>query len=113
PATRSISNHQFFTKLAEMITDAVGRATEDGNVFRIDLRLRPEGSSGPIVRSLESYENYYAQWGQTWERMALIKARCIGGSQHLADEFFETIQSFRYPRHISARIFREIAQTKE
>jgi glutamate-ammonia-ligase adenylyltransferase len=110
---RSISNHQFFTKLAEAITDGVGRATEDGNIFRIDLRLRPEGSSGPIVRSLESYENYYAQWGQTWERMALIKARCIAGSQHLADEFFETIQRFRYPRHMSERILREIAQIKE
>ncbi|MSR64871.1 MAG: bifunctional [glutamate--ammonia ligase]-adenylyl-L-tyrosine phosphorylase/[glutamate--ammonia-ligase] adenylyltransferase [Verrucomicrobiae bacterium] len=110
---RSIPNHQFFTKLAEAITDGVGKVTEDGNVFRIDLRLRPEGSSGPIVRSLESHENYYAQWGQTWERMALIKARCIAGSHNLADEFFETIQSFRFPRNISERIFREIAQIKE
>src|ERR1051325_4103918 len=108
----SLANHQFHTKRAEAITDAVGRVTEDGNVFRIDLRLRPEGASGPIVRSLESYENYYAQWGQTWERMALIKARCIAGSQHLADEFFEVVQSFRYPRHISERILREVAQIK-
>jgi len=112
-SVRPITNHQFFTKLAEAIATGVGRATEDGNVFRIDLRLRPEGGSGPIVRSLESYENYYAQWGQTWERMALIKARCIAGSQHLADEFFEVIQPFRYPRHISERILREIAQIKE
>lgn len=109
----SISNQQFFTRLAETITRAVGEVTEDGNVFRIDLRLRPEGSSGPIIRTLPSYENYYAQWGLTWERMALIKARCIAGSQHLADEFFEIIQPFRFPRHLSTRIFREIAQIKE
>ena len=46
-------------------------------LYRIDLRLRPEGDSGPLSRSLGSYENYYAQWGQTWERMMLIKARCV------------------------------------
>ena len=49
--------------------------TADGFLFRVDLRLRPEGDAGPLARSLDSCENYYAQWGQTWERMMLIKAR--------------------------------------
>ena len=73
-----MSNHQFFCKLAEAFIAEVSRATADGFLFRIDLRLRPEGDAGPLCRSLASYENYYAQWGQTWERMMLIKARHVG-----------------------------------
>ena len=69
-------SHQFFTRLAESIYRR-SHAADAGKarLFRIDLRLRPEGDAGPLCRSLESYENYYAQWGQTWERMMLIKAR--------------------------------------
>ena len=72
--------------------------TAEGALYRIDLRLRPEGDSGPLSRSLPGYENYYAQWGQTWERMMLIKARCVAGDKALGAEFLEMIQSFRYPR---------------
>lgn len=108
-----LTNHQFFTRLAEAFIAEVGRITADGFLYRIDLRLRPEGSAGPLARSLASYENYYAQWGQTWERMMLIKARGVAGDQELAANFIESIHSFRYPRSISERILREIAQTKQ
>src|SRR6185436_19673199 len=87
--------------------------TSDGSLFRIDLRLRPEGDSGPIVRSLSSYETYYAQWGQAWERMMLIKARGVGGDAGLAAEFLETVQPFRYPRSLNEGFLREIAAMKE
>jgi glutamate-ammonia-ligase adenylyltransferase len=108
----NITNHQFFTRLAEAFTNEVGRATTEGQLYRIDLRLRPEGKAGPLARSLESYENFYAQWGQTWERMMLIKARCVAGDAGLAHEFGETIQSFRYPRSLGARFLDEIAAMK-
>jgi glutamate-ammonia-ligase adenylyltransferase len=108
-----MSNHQYFCKLAEMVSDEISRATADGFLFRVDLRLRPEGDSGPIARSLESCENYYAQWGQTWERMMLIKARAVAGDESLAAEFLEMIQPFRFPRSISPEILREIAATKD
>ena len=65
------------------------------------MRLRPEGKSGPLARSLASYESYYAQWGQTWERMMLIKARGVAGDAGLAAEWNEMIQPFRYPRAIN------------
>jgi hypothetical protein len=81
-----IPNHQFFRRLAEAIVAEVGRVTPDGMLFRIDLRLRPEGKAGPWARSLSSCENYYAQWGQTWERMMLIKARGVAGDAVLAAE---------------------------
>ncbi len=110
---RSQSSHQFFGKLAEAFSAEVSRTTADGFLFRVDLRLRPEGDAGPLVRSLESYENYYAQWGQTWERMMLIKARHVAGDKALAAEFIEMIQPFRYPHSISERVLHEVTAVKD
>jgi glutamate-ammonia-ligase adenylyltransferase len=108
-----LANHQFFNRLAEAFIAEVSRMTEQGTLFRIDLRLRPEGDSGPLCRSLDGYENYYAQWGQTWERMMLIKARCVAGSVSLADEFLEMVQPFRYPRAIGENVMQEIGAMKD
>ncbi len=110
---RSQSSHQYFGKLAEAFNAEVSRTTGDGFLFRVDLRLRPEGDAGPLVRSLESYENYYAQWGQTWERMMLIKARHVAGDKALAAEFIEMIQPFRYPHSISERVLHEVTAVKD
>ncbi|MGV3772176.1 MAG: bifunctional [glutamate--ammonia ligase]-adenylyl-L-tyrosine phosphorylase/[glutamate--ammonia-ligase] adenylyltransferase [Verrucomicrobiales bacterium] len=112
-ASRTISNHQFYKLLSEKIIAEFGRLTAEGSLFRIDLRLRPEGKNGPLARSLGSYESYYAQWGQTWERMMLIKARPVAGDQVLGAEFLEMIQPFRYPRSISEAIPREVAVMKQ
>jgi len=108
----ALSNHQFFKRLAEAFITEVTRAAPEGSLYRIDLRLRPEGEAGPLARSLESYENFYAQWGQTWERMMLIKARRVAGDVSLAAEFIEMIQPFRYPRSLSETALREIAAMK-
>jgi len=108
----SMSSHQFFNRLAEAFIAEVSRLTGEGSLFRIDLRLRPEGNAGPLTRSLESYENYYAQWGQTWERMMLIKARGVAGSESLAGEFLEMIQNFRYPRSVNENVLGEVAAMK-
>lgn len=108
----ALSNHQFFNRLAEAFIAEVLRLTEDGALFRIDVRLRPEGATGPLCRSLASYENYYSQWGQTWERMMLIKARGVAGDNRLAAEFLEMIQPFRFPRSVNPNVLREIAAMK-
>jgi [glutamine synthetase] adenylyltransferase / [glutamine synthetase]-adenylyl-L-tyrosine phosphorylase len=68
---------------------------------------------GPLARSLASYENYYAQWGQTWERMMLIKARPAAGDVELGAEFLEMVQPFRYPQSLSRSVVREIAAVKQ
>src|SRR5438876_6123353 len=86
--------------------------TTDSYLYRIDLGLRPEGDAGPLCRSLASYENYYEQWGQTWERMMLIKARGVAGDDALAAEFLELIQPFRYPRSVNEGVLREVAAMK-
>jgi len=109
----TMTSHTFFNRLAEAYIAEVARMTPEGMLFRIDLRLRPEGDAGPLCRSLESYENYYAQWGQTWERMMLIKARPMAGEKGLANEFLEMIQPFRFPRSISESVLREVASIKD
>lgn len=110
---KGLSNHQFFIRLAEAMIAEISRLTPDGSLFRIDLRLRPEGKAGPLARSLQSYENFYAEWGQTWERMMLIKARPVAGDVALGGEFLEMGQSFRYPRSLSQRTLREVAAVKK
>jgi len=109
---RGMPNHQFFRRLIETFTAEVMRLTAEGFLFRVDLRLRPEGDVGPLARSLASYENFYAQSGQTWERMMLIKARGVAGDAGLAAEFIEMIQPFRYPRSLGERTVAEVAATK-
>lgn len=112
-AGHGLSNHAFFLRLAEAMISEISRMTPQGSLFRIDLRLRPEGDSGPLARSLDSYENYYAQWGQTWERMMLIKARLVAGDKELGAEFIEMVHPFRYPRSLGERTLPEIAAMKK
>jgi glutamate-ammonia-ligase adenylyltransferase len=109
----TLKNHQFFNRLAEAFIAEISRMAPEGMLYRIDLRLRPEGDLGPLNRSVSSYENYYAQWGQTWERMMLIKARCVAGDDALANEFLEMIQPFRYPRSINESVLHEVAAMKD
>jgi len=112
PPGQILSNHAFFKRLGEaLIREASGRGVDAG-ALRIDMRLRPEGESGPLARSLDSYENFYAEWGQTWERMMLLKARGVAGDLSLAGEFLERIQPFRYPRSLGPGVFREMAGMK-
>lgn len=113
PPERALSNHQFFKRLAETFIAEVSRPAAEGTLFRIDLRLRPEGDAGPLVRSLAGYENYYAQWGQTWERMMLLKGRWVAGEGALAHEFLEMVQSFRHPRSLNQGVLREVSAIKE
>jgi glutamate-ammonia-ligase adenylyltransferase len=110
---RGMANHAFFVRLAEAMIAEIGQLTPEGALFRIDVRLRPEGKSGPLARSLASYENFYAQWGQTWERMMLIKGRPVAGDAPLGAEFLEMTQSFRYPRCLNPRTLREVAAVKK
>ena len=78
---RAMPPLEFFSRLAERLTHAVGEITEDGLVFRTDLRLRPMGTQGPIAQPLAAALFYYESWGLPWERSALIKARPAGRRQ--------------------------------
>jgi len=104
--------HEWFNQLGAKIIETFAAHDPAGALFRIDLRLRPEGTSGPLARSLESMENYYAGFGETWERLALIKARSIAGSRELAYEFLRQHQPFIFPRSPTPDVLEEIAGIK-
>ena len=109
----SISLHQYFVKLAEMISKAIGLATEDGFVFRVDLRLRPEGNSGEMANSLTAGEIYYESWGQSWERSAMLKARPVAGSKTLGEQFLQRLEPFIYRRHLDYAMINDIKLMKQ
>ena len=106
------SYHEFFNRLAEKFLEAFSTPDPQGPLFRVDVRLRPEGSAGPLARSLESMEHYYGGFGETWERLALIKARGVGGSRELAYEFLRQHQPFIYPKSPTPDLLEEIANIK-
>jgi len=76
---QSISNQDFFTRLAKKLIAAIDEITEDGFVFRVDMRLRPFGSEGALVSNLDALEAYYQNNGREWERYAWIKGREVTG----------------------------------
>jgi len=110
--TPQFSYHEFFNRLGKKILETFSTRHPEGSLFRVDLRLRPEGSAGPLARSLESMENYYAGFGETWERLALIKACGIAGSRELAYEFLRQHQPFIYPKSPTPDLLDEIANIK-
>ncbi|OGS90935.1 MAG: bifunctional glutamine synthetase adenylyltransferase/deadenyltransferase [Gallionellales bacterium GWA2_60_18] len=74
---RRLSNHEFFTRLGRKLIGMINEPTADGYVFRVDMRLRPYGDSGPLVMSFAALEEYLIGQGREWERYAWIKARVI------------------------------------
>lgn len=96
----AISYQQFYEKIAQRLTMLLHESTEEGFVFRVDLRLRPYGSSGPLVMSVDALENYYSEQGRDWERYALIKARIITGDDISREQVEALIRPFVYRRYI-------------
>ncbi|MCZ8529785.1 bifunctional [glutamate--ammonia ligase]-adenylyl-L-tyrosine phosphorylase/[glutamate--ammonia-ligase] adenylyltransferase [Alteromonas sp. PRIM-21] len=74
---KALEHQQFFTKLAQKLIQALNKVTNDGQVYRVDMRLRPFGDSGPLVMHFAALEDYYQDQGRHWERFAMVKARVI------------------------------------
>ena len=97
---RSVDNDRFFLQLARKLMKVLGEPTADGFVYRVDMRLRPFGSQGPLVLSFDALEEYYQTHGRDWERYALIRARAVSGDMVLAAELLERLRPFVYRRYI-------------
>ena len=110
--TSQIPNSEYFRYLAQSITTVLNEVTHEGYLFRVDLNLRPEGKEGAIATSLEAYHRYYTTRGETWERMALLKAYPIAGSRPLGQRFFSTIDSFVYNTPFTTTEFEEVKKIK-
>ncbi|WP_435203651.1 bifunctional [glutamine synthetase] adenylyltransferase/[glutamine synthetase]-adenylyl-L-tyrosine phosphorylase [Janibacter sp. GS2] len=79
----------------------------------LDADLRPEGKSGPMIRSLASYRAYYERWSQTWEAQALLRARAVAGDEALGERFIELIDPIRWPEAgLTMKQVREVRRLK-
>ena len=117
--SRVISNFEFFARLGKQLIAAIAEVTGDGQVFRVDMRLRPNGDSGPLACSFEMLENYFITQGREWERYAWIKARPLTGGRHAELEAIRRPFVFRKyldfgtinaMRELHAQIRREVAK---
>ncbi|MGQ3888845.1 bifunctional [glutamate--ammonia ligase]-adenylyl-L-tyrosine phosphorylase/[glutamate--ammonia-ligase] adenylyltransferase [Legionella sp. CNM-1927-20] len=108
-----VDNQYFFTKVVQLFIQLMQNVTEDGFVFRVDLRLRPNGESGALVSSLAAMETYYQEQGRDWERYAMVKARLISGSPALRAQWFQRlIIPFVYRRYIDFSIIESLRSMK-
>jgi glutamate-ammonia-ligase adenylyltransferase len=98
---RSVSNQEFFDRLAASFVKLLTEPTELGVAYRVDLRLRPEGDQGTPVIAMEQALRYYDLKGRTWERQAFVKARCVAGSADLGREFLDQMEPWVYRRYLS------------
>ena len=105
---QSISNQDFFTKLAKKLISALDEVTEDGFVFRVDMRLRPFGSEGVLVSNLDALEDYYQNNGREWERYAWIKGRVIAGRQGGVDKLLKPFVFRKYLDYGAIRSMRDL-----
>jgi [glutamine synthetase] adenylyltransferase / [glutamine synthetase]-adenylyl-L-tyrosine phosphorylase len=87
---------RFSTAAVELLRRLLGAPSQDP-ALEVDIDLRPEGRSGPIVRTLESYLTYYRRWGEVWEAQALLRARPVAGDPVLGQRFCQDIAPIRYP----------------
>ncbi|TFG42278.1 MAG: bifunctional glutamine synthetase adenylyltransferase/deadenyltransferase, partial [Syntrophobacterales bacterium] len=109
---RPVTNDEFFTRLARSLIQVIGHPTDDGFVFRVDLRLRPFGDNGPLVMSFDAMESYYQEQGRDWERYAWIKARAVAGDRPAGEELLRRLQPFVYRRYLDFGAFESLRAMK-
>ncbi len=110
---RDISCEVFFSRLGRSLLQVLGRATADGIVFRVDMRLRPFGENGPIAMSFEAMEQYYALQGREWERYAWIKARVVAGDKTAGADLLGRLNPFVYRRYLDFGAFESLREMKQ
>lgn len=109
----SLSNEQFYSKLIQLFIKLLQTITTEGLVFRVDLRLRPNGESGALVSSLRSLETYYQEQGRDWERYAMAKARLINRpADPLPPWFDRLIIPFVYRRYVDFSVIESLRSMK-
>ncbi len=112
-ARRSIDNGQFFTRLGQRIIKMLDQPTVDGFCYRVDMRLRPFGDSGPLVMSYAALEDYYQEQGRDWERYAMVKARVMGREMHHQyQELRQMLRPFVFRRYIDFSAIQSLRRMK-
>lgn len=107
-----VSISQFLEHVVKYVSRSLSEITQDGFVFRVDLRLRPEGEKGELVPQVNNALDYYLSWGRTWERAALMKARVIAGDPELGRLFLSELEPFIYRKHLDYSTIEEMRDMK-
>lgn len=110
---RSIANAQFFTRLGQRLIKLLDQQTVDGFCYRVDMRLRPFGESGPLVMSYAALEDYYQEQGRDWERYAMVKARVMGREMYPQyQELRQMLRPFVFRRYIDFSAIQSLRRMK-
>lgn len=110
---KELDNAQFFTRLGQKLIRVLDQVTEYGFVYRVDMRLRPFGDSGPLVFSFSALEDYYQEQGRDWERYAMVKARIMGAdSLHYEECLRKLLRPFVYRRYIDFSVIQSLRNMK-
>ena len=110
---QSTDSADFFTRLSRRLIKVIGQQTADGIVFRVDVRLRPFGESGPLAMDFDAMEQYYQQQGREWERYALIKGRAVAGDIDAGRHLLARLQPFIYRRYLDYSAFESLREMKQ
>jgi len=109
---RAVDNFEFYTRLGQKLIQFLDANTVDGFVYRVDMRLRPFGDSGPLVASFASLEGYLQEHGRDWERYAWVKARAITGAAAYQALFDSTVRPFVFRRYLDFGVFESLREMK-
>ncbi len=109
PSPDAVSPHEYWTRVARRLTATLEEPTSDGFVWRVDLRLRPEGGRGPLVNSIAAALRYYESFGRLWERAALLRARPVAGDLALGERILHELSPFVWRKAIDPSIAHEMA----
>ena len=109
---RSEEGKNSVLRFAREFTQYVGELSDQGRLYRVDLRLRPMGQSGEMVYSLSAARHYYDTWADTAERLAFLKCRCVAGDRELGAEFLKLTEGFVYKKYLDLAAVEEIRWLK-
>lgn len=109
---RRIDNEEFFRRLGQGLIKMLQERTPEGFVFRVDMRLRPFGESGPLALPSNAFIDYYQSHGRDWERYALIKTRVIAGDRDQGERLLEQLRPFVYRRYLDYGAFEALRDMK-
>ncbi|MGI9245425.1 MAG: bifunctional [glutamate--ammonia ligase]-adenylyl-L-tyrosine phosphorylase/[glutamate--ammonia-ligase] adenylyltransferase [Steroidobacteraceae bacterium] len=110
---RPLEHEEFFTRVGKRVAQLLGTPTEEGFVYRVDLRLRPFGDSGPLAVSFDAIEDYLQLHGRDWERYAYVKARPVAGEARFDELYRNVLRPFVYRRYLDFGVFESLRGMKE
>ena len=109
---RPADHFEYYTRLGQKVIHLLDARTVDGIVYRVDMRLRPFGDSGPLVSSFAALEDYLQHHGRDWERYAWVKARALTGAEAYAEAFDSIVRPFVYRRYLDFGVFESLREMK-